>query len=350
MLLIFQFSITCFVLFWVNRKEIARTFGITLTFSSTRSGLTRFEYYLTGDNSGGSEEESSESKMDDIPNDQRTEDELPFSEVHVKATDEVYYKRAVDYSRVNTSAFVYSVPANAGERLQAKDIMVTASHAILIGTGKQRAPVAVVGLLFNHKYFSERFFNATARCGSKDCKIKCSDETTQCLLVDNNGYIIVSEDMKYTGKLLAEFDTNIMDELVTNKVMIKKRIYDWQAVCIDEFQVSGPASFLLTPLDLLRRTIFWLWAKVSMAAVDLYLNGFIESIFAQEVKTTDGSTVETGHGPTPAVDETRKMTKKTKPRPCVQELELFEVNSKWMESDQPSVGKNRKCSSNACDQ
>jgi hypothetical protein len=228
--------------------------------------------------------------------------------------------------------------------------MVTASHAVLIGSGKQRAPAAVVGLLFNHKYFSERFFNATSRCGSKDCKIKCSDERTHCLLVDNNGYIVVSEDIKYTGKLLAEFDFNILEELVTNKVIIKKKIYDWQAICIDTYQVSGPASFLLTPLDLLRRTLFWLWAKVSMIAVDLYLNGFIESIFAQEVKTTDEAPVPVGEGAHPVVDDSRKMINKTRPRPCVKQHELFEVNSKWMDSDQPSVGKNRKCSSNSCDQ
>ena len=327
-----------------------------MTFSSTRSGLTRFEFHSREDDSTDSTPESSEESPAE-GKDEELDKEAPFHEVHVKATDEVFYKRAVDFSRINASAFVYSVPSDAGERLQYKDITVTASRAIYAGNGKQRAPVAVVGLLFNHKLFAERYFNHTTKCGSKDCKVKCSDETTHCLLVDNNGYIIVSEKKKFIGKLLSEFDNNVMESLVSNKVLIRKKIYDWQAVCIDVYQVSGPASFLTTPFDMIRRIIVWFWARLSMMALDIYLNGFFDTVlaFQEEAKTTDESPTvessqESGHGAGP-IDETRKMINKTRPRPCVKELDLFDINPKWIDSDQVSVAKNKKCTSNSgCDQ
>jgi len=273
------------------------------------------------------------------------EEDLPFQDVHNKAIDEVFYRRAVDYEKVNSSAFVYSVNPDAGSRLmKGKETYVTASRAIFIGSSKPKAPVAVVGLLYSYKMFAERFFNHTARCGSKECRVKCSEEMYDCLLVDNNGYIIVSEDKSLVGKLLTEYDSSLLDTLVTNKVMLSKKIHDWQAVCIETYQVSGPASFLMTPFDLLKRTIMWMWARLSMAAVDLYLNGFINSVFAADETTSDPENttdetafVEIGGGS--VVEESKtKFINKTKPRPCVKEYELFDINPKFIESDSTSIG------------
>lgn len=38
----------------------------------------------------------------------------PFFESHTKATDELFYRRAVDFYYVNSSAFVFAVPFDAG--------------------------------------------------------------------------------------------------------------------------------------------------------------------------------------------------------------------------------------------
>ena len=39
-----------------------------------------------------------------------------FADINNKATDEIWYKRAVDYHKVNPKAFVYSIPFDVGER------------------------------------------------------------------------------------------------------------------------------------------------------------------------------------------------------------------------------------------
>ena len=43
---------------------------------------------------------------------------------------------------INPKAFVYSVPFDVGE----KKTRVTASHAIMVGKGNQKAPAAVAGM------------------------------------------------------------------------------------------------------------------------------------------------------------------------------------------------------------
>ena len=48
---------------------------------------------------------------------------------------------------INPKAFVYSVPFDVGE----KKTRVTASHAIMVGKGNQKAPAAVAGM---YTYFN----------------------------------------------------------------------------------------------------------------------------------------------------------------------------------------------------
>ena len=48
----------------------------------------------------------------------------------------------MDYHLINPHAFVYSVPFDVGKKKTA----VTASHAIMVGKGNQKAPAAVAGM------------------------------------------------------------------------------------------------------------------------------------------------------------------------------------------------------------
>ncbi|KAI1306008.1 Voltage-dependent calcium channel subunit alpha-2/delta-3 [Halotydeus destructor] len=310
-------------------RQITSTFGITLTFVSTRSGLTRFEDHRT-------EEEKSNSSSNGS--------ERPFSEVHVKATDELFYRRAVDYHRINSTAWVFSVPFDAASR---ENVYVTASQAVFIGTGMQKAPAAVVGLQFKHQMFAERFFNHTTKCVTKECTVKCSDETTECFLLDNNGYIVVAEDDRFTGKFFGEYDDQLFDVLVKRKIYKKVHMYDYQAICIDTFQISGPAGFLLTPLDILRKAILWIWAKVSIAMVDMYINGASISWFPVSASDEDYSD---DYQDRVEPEEPKRVINKTRPRPCDKEFDLYEMSADIDQSPNLPVTGKHKCSSSECDQ
>ena len=82
-----------------------------------------------------------------------------FANINNKATDEIWYKRAVDYHNVNPKAFVYSIPFDVGE----KKTIVTATHAIMVGRGSQKTPAAVAGMQIDYDIFRDMFFNETRK-------------------------------------------------------------------------------------------------------------------------------------------------------------------------------------------
>lgn len=82
-----------------------------------------------------------------------------FASINNKATDEIWYRRAVDYHKINPKAFVYSVPFDVGE----KKTKITATHAIMVGKGSRKTPAAVAGMQIDYDIFREMFFNETRK-------------------------------------------------------------------------------------------------------------------------------------------------------------------------------------------
>lgn len=323
-----------------------------MSFASTRSGLTRFEDHRPDNEKANASNIISAAGIGG--------GDRSFSDVHVKATDELFYKRAVDYNRINGSSFVYSVPADASMR-SPDNIYITASNAIFVGSSKQRAPAAVIGLVYKHSMFKERFFNSTKICGERKCKVRCTDETTDCFLIDNNGYIIVSKDETLTGKILSEYDANLLDLLVDNKIFNRKKIYDYQAICIDFYQVSGIGSILMTPFKLLAMLAYNVYSAISLLALDLYLNPWnmdIIGVYGANNNDNDGvisdneskndeeeeeEDYEEGYEENYEPDESKKFINKTRPRPCIKEIDLYDLNQDFANSNDPSMGKHNKC-------
>lgn len=107
----------------------------------------------------------------------------------MRSIDEVWYKRAVEQHYIEPQSFVYSVPFNDGKlfhniwvnqqsimtcfcfsfpddtRFDAKNLRVTASHAIFHTEDKMTAPVAVVGYQFQHSALLALFQNTTSNVG-----------------------------------------------------------------------------------------------------------------------------------------------------------------------------------------
>lgn len=82
--------------------------------------------------------------------------------------DETWYKRAVDQHSIEPESFVFSVPFDVGNNGKP---LVTATHAVFIEHKGHRAPVAVVGLQFQHSVLASHFLNnitsATVKYPSK---------------------------------------------------------------------------------------------------------------------------------------------------------------------------------------
>ncbi|CAL4060429.1 unnamed protein product, partial [Meganyctiphanes norvegica] len=240
----------------VNDKQLEdneqrnKSFGITTAFVATRSGLTRW--------------------LDlnkDAPTAHVSTEKAHFMEIHNKAIDEIWYKRAVDYFLEDEEAYVYSVPFDAHTRPPG-EVMVTATRAIFVKESNyHKAPAAVVGVTMKHEKFVDFFKNETYKCpafsSSKCRKSKtCDNEFLDCYLLDDNGFIIASEKFEDTGRFFGEKEGTIMESLVQSEVYKKVKIYDYQAVCLDPIMGGSFASRLLTPFQMISWTANWIVSNI----------------------------------------------------------------------------------------
>ncbi|XP_050730030.1 voltage-dependent calcium channel subunit alpha-2/delta-3-like isoform X16 [Eriocheir sinensis] len=239
----------------------SQNFGITTAFVATRSGLTRWLDVPS--------ESSSNSSNSNQPH---------FLKVHNRAIDEVWYKRAVDYYQEDKEAYVYSVPFDAATR-DPDEVMVTATRAIFIEENSYRmAPAAVVGVTIKHRKFVDFFKNETYKCPSyptRDSSCKktktCESKSLNCYLLDDNGFIIASENEDDTGKFFGTLEGTIMESLVQSEVYKRIQIHDYQAVCLDSQDEPSMGSILTTPIQMVKwlgnwimGNIFWVLVKTQL--------------------------------------------------------------------------------------
>ncbi|XP_044741537.1 voltage-dependent calcium channel subunit alpha-2/delta-3 [Chrysoperla carnea] len=209
-------------------------FGVTLSFIATRSGLLRWIDHATT---------STDSN------------EPHFSELNTRATDETWYRRAVDQHAIEPESFVFSVPFDADEMYARGGIgqrgpLVTATHAIFIERKGHRAPAAVVGLQFQHSTLASHFINITSACtGTTACRKTCASDELDCYVLDNNGFVILSESPEHTGKFFGQIDGTIMDSLVQDRIYKKVAVYDYQGACSSDKSHFNKGVKFISPLQ-----------------------------------------------------------------------------------------------------
>ncbi|XP_077546416.1 voltage-dependent calcium channel subunit alpha-2/delta-3-like isoform X2 [Haemaphysalis longicornis] len=306
----------------VSKDTTFKSNGIVMTFVATRSGLLRFTDHRSED------EKNSNS-------------ERPFYELHTRAIDELFYRRAVDFHQISNTSFIYSVPFDAGARYASNDnspIYVTGSRAVFLGTEK-KAPAAVVGLQIKHSVFEEKFLNISSKCeNQKPCLYTCGNEALDCFLLDNNGFVIVSSNRTQVGKFFGEIDDTLFISMVKYNVYKRVRIYDYQAICKDKVVPSGPANFRTSPFHALWNVLGWVWKKL----VVIIMHFEVYNVFNLEWIVTS-SDYDYGDY---AADDAMPIPSKTRARPCDMEIDLYEMQP--MEPE-PIKGKLSKCSDRSCD-
>lgn len=158
-----------------------------------------------------------------------------FSETNARAMDMTWYKRAVEQHLIDQATFVFSVPSNSGYTGKNNRTLVTAAHAIFIDHRGHKAPAAVVGLQIQHESLARHFINITSACtgSSGGCKKTCASEELDCYLLDDNGFVLVSENSEHTGRFFGQIDGTIMDSLVQDRIYRRVGLMDYQGLCSD---------------------------------------------------------------------------------------------------------------------
>lgn len=81
------------------------------------------------------------------------------------------------------------------------------------------------------EFFFFFVFKIVLQCtGINGCKT-CTSDDLDCYVLDNNGFIIISEQSHHTGQFFGQTDGTIMDSLVQDGVYKKIKILDNQGAC-----------------------------------------------------------------------------------------------------------------------
>ncbi|XP_018575433.1 voltage-dependent calcium channel subunit alpha-2/delta-3 [Anoplophora glabripennis] len=234
-----------------NGAELVRKIGIVVAFMATHSGLTRWQNFPQ--------------------NIENPEDEPNFRILHNKAIDEIWYKRAVEHHYVDPSNFVYSVPQEVGNE---SNILVTVSHAIFKEETSRKAPAAVVGYQFYHSALHSLFTKITTSCGDMACKRTCESEEIHCVLLDDNGFVIISDHLQETGYFFGKIRSDIMSYLVEEGIYKVTKMYDYQGLCPEKQDTSSPAAKFPSPIIHLSSILNWVAGTMLFFAQSVLGNHF----------------------------------------------------------------------------
>ncbi|VEN45103.1 unnamed protein product [Callosobruchus maculatus] len=217
-----------------NGAELVKKIGIVVAFMATHSGLTRWQ---------------------DFPQNINTSEHEPnFQLLHNKAIDEIWYRRAVEHHYVDSSNFVYAVPHDVGN---SSHTLVTVSHAIFKEDGTKKAPAAVVGYQFYHKALYQLFTKITSSCGDMPCKRTCESEELHCVILDDNGYVIISDNLQETGYFFGKVRSDVMHQLVEEGIYRVTTMFDYQGLCPEPIDTASPATKILSPSVHLMKLVNW---------------------------------------------------------------------------------------------
>uniref|UniRef100_A0A3Q3E4R1 Calcium channel, voltage dependent, alpha2/delta subunit 3 n=1 Tax=Labrus bergylta TaxID=56723 RepID=A0A3Q3E4R1_9LABR len=168
--------------------------GVEITFLGTRTGLSRTNLFVPADQLSNQDFLTAEDK------------EGVFNADHFP----LWYKRAAEQV---PGTFVYSIPFSTA--LENKSV-VLASTAIQLLDDRKSPIVAAVGIQMKLEFFQRKFWTACRQCTALDgkCSISCDNEDINCYLIDNNGFILVTEEQSQTGLFFGEVEGAVMNKLL----------------------------------------------------------------------------------------------------------------------------------------
>lgn len=269
----------------------------------------------------------------------------------------------------------------AGRPPSAANFLVTATHALFIGNGKQStagkpvpvqfvvsvpdlpklpsplsSPVAVVGIQFRYMVLHEFFLNTTGKFN-----VPCTYMDNDCYLIDNNGFVVLSNHrVGDVGRFFGLVDGDILNELVTGGVFRKIRMFDYQAICLDpESEATAPSTspFFFSLLDrLFRFTSHIITTLATLYINAVYGNWNIEAT-TLEPQTSEPNVAPFRHNSAPNSDaaggaapnivgyEPFYNANRTRARACDKQFDLFEMMdfSNLTRTQEITCGQNAGC-------
>uniref|UniRef100_A0A2K6SER8 Calcium voltage-gated channel auxiliary subunit alpha2delta 4 n=1 Tax=Saimiri boliviensis boliviensis TaxID=39432 RepID=A0A2K6SER8_SAIBB len=153
-----------------------------MAFLGTRAGLLRSSLFV------GSEKISDRKFL------------TPEDEASVFTLDRfpLWYRQASEHP---AGSFVFNLRWAEGPESAGEPMVVTASTAVAVTVDKKTAIAAAVGVQMKLEFLQRKFWAATQQCNTGDmpCTQSCEDSDLDCFVVDNNGFILISERSQEPG-------------------------------------------------------------------------------------------------------------------------------------------------------
>ncbi|XP_072764587.1 ca[2+] channel Muscle-specific alpha2/delta subunit isoform X2 [Anoplolepis gracilipes] len=214
----------------LRARNLAQLYGIFIRFIATQSGLTRWQHL-------------------NVSNLADADDGIVFGDLHRRAVNEPWYKGAIFQNELDPNSIFLSVPWEAGA-----DAVVTASMSLSPKDGGKKAPAAVIGFQMSMTDLYKRFIALTSVTTNPD--MNCANDWIDCYLLDQNGYVVISEAHKDTGQFMGTQYGAIMNSMVGQGLYKSFDIYDYQAWC-HEVKISNSANSMMEPLRHVGRLLVW---------------------------------------------------------------------------------------------
>lgn len=109
------------------------------------------------------------------------------------------------------------------------DAVVTASMSLSPKDGGKKAPAAVVGFQMPITGLYNRFIELTSVTTNPN--MNCINDWIDCYLLDQNGYVVISQEYNITGQFMGTEEGAIMNSMVGQGLYNSYDIYDYQAWC-----------------------------------------------------------------------------------------------------------------------
>ncbi|XP_076423888.1 voltage-dependent calcium channel subunit alpha-2/delta-4 isoform X3 [Peromyscus maniculatus bairdii] len=224
----------------LNMSEASEP-GVEVAFLGTRAGLLRRSLFV------GSEKISDRKFL------------TPEDEASIFTMDHfpLWYRQASEQS---PGSFVFNLRWEEGPDSPGKPVVVRASTAIAVTVDGKTAIAAAVGIQMQVDYLQRQFWAAMKQCGTGEgpCPESCEDTDLDCFVIDNNGFVLISERPQEMGRLLGEVDGALMTQLLSMGVFSRVTMYDYQAMCKPPDHHHSAAQALISPLSASLLVVRWL--------------------------------------------------------------------------------------------
>lgn len=187
-----------------NSKErrLANGYKVFTRFVATQSGLTRWQ------------------NLEPFAR----KDDATFGNVYRRAVNEPWYKGALFQNIIDPDSISLMVSQDEGS-----DATVTSSLGIFPKDDGRSTLAAVVGFQMAAKTLFKKFIQITAN--SSDPDFHCALDWIDCYLIDQNGYVVVSETSGDIGQFFGTIEGAVLQSLLMQKIFTAVDMYDYQATC-----------------------------------------------------------------------------------------------------------------------